>query len=171
MTESNAYEPIVQLAQVGSKILFNKQILPVAIITQLSRFSFNTELMILHCNLQRNKQNLTLFDILLNIPWPLGWPWPTWPLTLTHVTFEPDPCDPWPPILPVRRSKGTWDHVFWPSDLDPWPWPSVLTMGPSISMSWLLATILLEIWIIFSYFWSSPPYRQTESDAKKPTVQ
>ena len=43
------------------------------------------------------------------------------PLTLTHATFDLDPCDTWPQILPVRWSNETWNNVFWPSDLDLWP--------------------------------------------------
>ena len=51
-----------------------------------------------------------------------------WPLTLTHVTFAPDPSDPWPWTLPVRRSNETWNHIltWWPLTLtfmvDLWPW-------------------------------------------------
>ncbi len=54
-------------------------------------------------------------------PWPSGWPWPIWPLILTHVIFDLDPCGPWPPILPVSLSNEAISHVFWPGDLDLWP--------------------------------------------------
>ena len=39
----------------------------------------------------------------------------TWPLTLTHTTFDPNP---------VRWSNETWNNIFWPCDL----WPMTLTL-------------------------------------------
>ncbi len=91
-------------------------------------------------------------------PWPLTmtfkvdlWPWPTRHLTLTHTTFDLDPCYPWPQRWPVRRSNETWKNVFWPGDLDLWPWPSKLTLGsPTFIIRpnfMTLSAILFEIWI------------------------
>ena len=54
------------------------------------------------------------------------------PLTLTHVTFDLDPCDPWPKRLPVRWSNDTWKNVFGPGDLD--LWPMTLTLKVSLGV-------------------------------------
>ncbi len=53
--------------------------------------------------------------------WPLDWAWPSWPLTLTHVTFDLDPCDPWPPTFLVSLSNEAPNHDFCPGNLDLWP--------------------------------------------------
>ncbi len=42
-------------------------------------------------------------------PWPLGWPWPSWPLTLTNVTFD---LDPRPSLLPGSLSNEASNYVF-----------------------------------------------------------
>ncbi len=61
-----------------------------------------------------------------------------WPLTLTHMTFEFDPCDPWPQRLPVRRSNEAWNNFFFnlvTLTFDLWPWrssmfsPNFMTIG------------------------------------------
>ena len=54
-------------------------------------------------------------------PWTLGWPWPLWPLTLTNVTYDLDPHDPWPSISAGGLSNKAPNHIFWSGDLDLWP--------------------------------------------------
>ncbi len=36
----------------------------------------------------------------------------TYRLTLTHGSFDIDPCDPWPPTSPVSLSNEVWNYVF-----------------------------------------------------------
>ena len=45
---------------------------------------------------------------------PVIWPWPMWPLTLTHVTFD---LDAW-----TKYAKSM-KIAFLACDLDLWPWP------------------------------------------------
>ncbi len=55
--------------------------------------------------------------------------WRPWP---SRSTFDHDPCDLWPwPMWPLTSKitckvvewdlNETWNHVFWPGDLDIWP--------------------------------------------------
>ncbi len=58
------------------------------------------------------------------------WPWPSRStLTLTTMTFNVDPCDPWHQRLLVRWLNETWNNVFFylvAFDQWPWPWRSML---------------------------------------------
>ena len=42
------------------------------------------------------------------------WPWPMWPLNLTHinVTFDVDPCDLWPWLTMLLRCKKHLNIIF-----------------------------------------------------------
>ncbi len=82
-------------------------------------------------------------------------------LTLTHVTFDPDPCDLWPPTLHVTPPNKTWSNVFFTFltlTFDLWPWPSGSTLRSAMSMPLpnlvTLGQTVSEIWINFQAFFT-----------------
>ncbi len=64
--------------------------------------------------------NLTLLWAHLPLFGILIWPWPMWPLTLTHVTFDLDICD-----LCKFLENYVWFFTLW-------PWPMTLTFTPNL---------------------------------------
>ncbi len=84
-------------------------------------------------------------------------------LTLTHVTFDLDPCDLWPRpmwslIQDCKMRPETMFLTWWPLTyaIGHWSWPLKSTWGSSISMFWQnfinLDAIQFEIWILVQQF-------------------
>ncbi len=87
------------------------------------------------------------------------WLWP-WLSTLTHVTFDLDPRDPWPQKLPVRWSNETWNNVFFDLvtltfDLDPQGQPYGHPRQFSDKISWPYVKYFWRYEFWSSNFWSS----------------
>ncbi len=103
--------------------------------------------------------------------WPGDLDLQGWPLALTHVTFDLDPCDPWPQRLPVRWLNETRDNIVWPNDLDLWP----MTLTLNVTYGVIHVNVLAKFYDpkstgCWDMIFGLVTHRHTESDAYEPTV-